>query len=853
MAAATSGTTSPLPPLAEDDGLELLLDNTDALDLVLRSAENDAVANALQDRDVDLQQLLADSDKELAGAKDAFVEAHCLELDNLCRLYREVRECEGRLQAFEDDISSFQGRLTETAEGIVRMQTSTVDVVHRITNRKAVSHKLKEVYEALNQCDVFCDNIASASNVDAAFLNDIRLLESRIAFLADNAELEHSAVHADFHPKLEAAALRAGDKLHKYLLKKLATLAEENTNVALAQQAIERQGQYAFAFLSRYNEPIANDIVRQYVKLMSEVYARHMKPIGKEVAQMGIGSHGATEVFIPPELIEAMGGPRAPKEKRDVSTVRGGSTLGSTARQPSRSISMSIGLAIDKIRGKTIERREATFVDNVAALRAIDVSYRLVVMDPTVTHTLEHTTCWVNRFSELYCRLVNNVINEGRFIDHFFFVAGATTEQEEAMLHSILDRSFDVATDVILSEIPFVTDPVGCLCAMRALELFKNFVTQSADPLPIIIMAELFERVSNAMSKRLDVLLKAGLQSLADANNIVFKPFPGLSEQAQKLRFCDVVAHDAVLAASLQPHDAVRRFALASAQLHVVNTTILEGSRVSPIVGRHAFDDTCTGSVSLALRSALTLVGKLAQRHKHSLSAAIFEVTNIGHILLTYAHAEETLLSAPPPEPRTPRSPDRASREHSDVFETFSADFGLQPGNLAYLQDFATLLEALKEATVRFVHMDISASAVLTPFVDLMERCTTALGDDFFAAVKRNDDGATAAAPTPVPTTFTVSEAELVSVLGAFQKGWQEAISVIADALPHYFPERNGELGRYVLRVYLGQLVVANSKARLVAERLFPKNGALRAKLVGGVAFTHEVSKHLKRLDPAQQ
>ena len=135
--------------LASASGLEALEGILDAS--VAHEVLGKALAPKGPGQDVDLASLLQDSEQELAGATETFVEAHCAKLDDICRLYREVSQCETQLKAFEDDISSFQGSLTSTAEDIVRVQARTVEVVHRINNRKAVSEKLKELYEALQR------------------------------------------------------------------------------------------------------------------------------------------------------------------------------------------------------------------------------------------------------------------------------------------------------------------------------------------------------------------------------------------------------------------------------------------------------------------------------------------------------------------------------------------------------------------------------------------------------------------------------------------------------------------------------------------------------------------------------
>jgi hypothetical protein len=907
-----------------DEELDALLNSGSglmALESVLdASVASDVIGKVLKaDKTLDLAKLLADSEKQLSQAQETFMDIHCGQLDRICELYREVTSCEARLKEFEDDIAHFQGSLTTTAEEIVRMQTGTMELVGRINNRKAVSLKLKEVYEALNECDAFCEHIATAQSVDAEFLKSIRQLESRIAFLADNAELENSEVHSDFHPKLEAAALRAGDKLHRFLLKKLQSLGEEHCNVALHQQAIERQGQYAYAFLSRYNEPIAADILNQYIRLMSDVYIRQMKPIGKAVLQIcsatsaGTNSTGSKsgpsiadstndaavrDLLVPNDLFVQLGGhkrapslaplpqqagiPRSNALMNFLNEAKGQSAGPgqSQARAGSRSISTSLGLAFDKLRGKVPERREATFADNCLALRSIDVTYRLVAVDPTIGVRLEGTTCWVHRFSELYCRLVNNVINEGRFVDHFFFSAGATTEQEEYLLHCILDGHLETALHIVLSEIPSLHDPIGILCAKRALELFKNYVTQSADPLPIMVMADLFDRIGAALTQKLDQLLAASSKSLDDVAKLRnFKPFAPLSADAARKPIAEVVAHDALLAGNLAPPDMVRRYADVSCQFQLVNTMMLEGSRVGGGFDRAYFDDATNAHLSATLESLFGIIERLSARHPGPLTATVAEVNALGHLALQMAHAEDTYMqdvlshsSFTPPEPRSPtrvasirgssRPPGSPTTDNSSMVEAnpamltsqqmhaISGGLAVEPAKLSHVvgtPQYAAVLARLKTTTAKFVHLDTSANNNLAPFMDMVGWAVRTFGDDFFVA---SAPGAPPLGPVDLPSTAP-SEAELLTVLANFNKGWQAALQRVAEGVKVLFPERKGELATFVLREYFGQIVVANNRARCIVERGYPKSQVLKTKLVGNVVISHEVAKYFHTQQPS--
>jgi hypothetical protein len=765
-----------------------------------------------------------------------------------------------------------------------------------VRNRKEVSHRIKEVYEALNMCDDFCTHITNARTVDVEFLQNIRMLESKVAFLADNADLEDTAVHADFTPKLEAAAERAGDKLHKYLLGKLSMLGEDNANVALIQQAVEQQGQYALAFLTRYNPPIAQDITEEYVRLMADVYTRHMKPIGRTVEEIRFAAgNQQLELLITSDSVAQFikpGGGAARRRPEDMVAVQKKPFMSmSHSRQPSRSISMSIGAVFNRVRGKQAERRVATFADNVNALRSVDVSYRLVVMDPTLTITLVNSTCWVHSFSELYCRLVNNVLNEGRFVDHFFFSAGGTSEQEENMLHLVLDRSMQTLLHVVLSEVPAILDVVALLCAARALEIFRNFVTQSADPMPVLVMQDVFDRIGAAMDQRLAELLAAHEGAVANAATIDFPTFPALPAQAQRLAFAEVLAHDTVLAGRCGVHDIIRRYAGMAGQMIFTNALQLEGSRVDRSQRRLTFSEPVASTLQRCQAHVLTMIDRLAARHSSPVAAAITKVANIGALIMGIATTSiagggdgaAAPNVAPPTSSRTffeelPALSAAALARQRSMLSDDGADAPVAT-NAQHTADFHALQRRLKEEAVRLVQLDLSANGAssVVPLVDLADRCRDQLGAAFFAADDEQqrrrregeardtydddgaagdggdggDDGGAEDAAEPdvdvdaLRKLFQFSEAEVLGVVATFHKGWQESVGAIYQTMRLYFADSGDDLARFAAKEYYALLMQCNRRIRRVVSTFFPRSGVLQAKIVGDLPFAHEVNKHV--------
>jgi hypothetical protein len=808
-------------------------------------AKADALIGSILRRDANLITVVADNDRQLAALTEEYVSLHVKNADDIVAWYNEMTQCEEDIKTFESDIETFQSQLTDTAEDIVKMQQETLRLMKRVDNRRVVSQRLKQVYDALMETEEFCDHIVKAPEVNEKFMQSIRQLESKISFLADVEELKGSAVHQEIHPRLQVAALRAGDKLHQYLLKKFHALAEEGTNVAMGQQALERQGAYSFSFLSRYNTPIAQDLSYQYVRIVSDVHVKHIKAYMKEVAEVSGFSAAPFDPIVRPDLLSAI------QQNVDNGTPQG---------KP---------LPIRKSVSKRADKKEHTFEDSIKSLKAISFEHQLHV-DPIISRELRNTTSLTSRLADVLCRTANDIIAEALFVSHFFFArsSAGTPDDEEAMLRSLCGVAIQNFENLLLKVISDITDHACLTATLRVVELVKSCASQVPNPLPLCLLAGFFENVANNTSKRIQALLAAHLKSLSQLTQLELTPLK--QSQGGNLTLPQRVEGDSAFGTALRgPHDLTLHFLRTIGEVELLNSLPLIGSKVSFLTARHFFDEKVShaelGCFS-ELRKGLSMLGK---RYGSLQGMQVVTVSNLAYLLIVLRTAFEELSG-----PHSPTSPLDGHQERKDLVTSLEIPSSDQSPLMTAIQS------ALKDELKKLIDSDLETSQ-LSKWYFAVDKWRHQLGPAFEAraALPQDDASEVLTRETSELVGTDINEDEMLNMATSFQKVWKEAMTSIGIRIATLFAGRDLKSGsasapstgdhpffflnairqgnpyalssliaQLVLQTYFQCLLDANKVFTDIARSFFAKNANLTARLVGNVALTHAAANELRNL-----
>jgi hypothetical protein len=792
-----------------NEAAELALRRLDDVDgLVDVAGDDQMVVGKYLRSDVDLKQMLAQHDQELMRVKEEYIEEHCKQAERLCSLYVEVTECEEKLLDFEKQINDFQTSLTNTAEDIVVMQQQTVDLVHRIGNRRHVSSKISEVYGALKECEEFCEGIAKRQ-VDADYLANIRELESKIAFLANNKELENSAVDQEISPKLRAAAHKAGDKLQRYLSKKITALSENMTNITMQQQALQSTGQHAYGFLARYNTPVAQHLLDMYIRIMADVYIKQTRSIMREVLEGRISPQ--TAVLSHEDAMKIL-------ENRDSGSPPGSEVTTKQTIKATMVINRERSLGIEqRVRELMRSRdgtqlREVTINDIVLALRSIDVQYGVVSIDPSQQDSLRETQSYVFRFVRAMAHTSNLTINESKFISEFFHGHCHDSDAEESVTRTVLGKSLQVAETSVKDLLNCPTDRSTTLACLRAVDLVKSLLCQCSNPLPLLLMSVIVELVTGTLRGRIYNTLNADWAILEEASALALIPFKYDATGPLK-RLLDA---DRNFASYIAVHPVIARFASTTGELHVINTYPLAHSRVDGALIK-VFDDVVSGMVKNMSFSVMRLIDHLGRRHVNDVAYRVFCIRNLFHVLHRW--------------------------------RSLSAQFaGEREGYSAVADHHREALEAnLKTHIAYLIQEEANDSSIGKIFCFAVE-AEAALGTDFF----RSSDVPTLAS---LGLPDAINEASTLGTISAFSSGWQDHLLSASQSIEKYFssqgnqdaPDELEEIASIVLREYFQSLLDSYAKVLAVIKVFYSKNGAIQAKVVGSVALFHEVQKYVSQ------
>lgn len=816
----------------------------------------------------DLDNTLQKHDQELLDMCNLFVEAHVEQADNICRIYNEFCECENKLVHFETEIVSFQRKLEENTDDIVLMQQQTDVLVRSVNNRRMVSAKLNEVYSVLQECDSFCDGIAN-KDVDQSYLANLRELSRKLSFFSRNKVLQHSAVDNEIRPKLTAAAKKAGDKLQRFLARQISDLANDPAKLEENQDALFMNSGFAYTFLQSYNEPVARELSKLYIRILSTVYVKRLQHVFHDFSESSaIHANPLEPLVTAEELSEFL-------SNRDTSSPSGNQvTLPPAKGFPGRilnttrdrSVSQHMRTLSDMTKTDTLRSlRAGTFHDTMRAVSSLRVRHGNLQSDRAISASLDTCNSWTWQLVKCLRIVVNACTAECRFISNFFFSADELAGQEdlsnaECMARAVLGKALQVVELAIQEDLPKVMDRTAVLAALRAIELVKQYLCTSQDPIPLLLLSGVLEISKGTLRGNLRSALRNDEAVLEYLTTVKFCPF---RKAAGKRSTALQITQDRPYADSLGPNALIQRVGEILGQLALLNTAPFRCSTFGEAADA-VYDPLVAAFVSNALKHLLSFTELLASRHPSLLGRQIFSVVNDFCVESMWRRlasdflsiAESSTLSSPQLAPGgaggpedellspvgTPAQPSAATASSSTAVTAVYREDAVYFATAAdiHLLD-AHLGKWISQWATHDAEVTSKPSALLT-YVGSMEQL---LGTSFFEnAATPLQPPAPGASPPP-----GVTESAALAVATEFNSNWQEylrrllretrgvsraamrAVTTQSEsiALAQYNCE---ELVQTVLQGQLQCILEANSKLSAVAGTFFQSNTVLQSKLV---------------------
>ncbi|CAG9582143.1 conserved hypothetical protein [Leishmania major strain Friedlin] len=811
---------------SEAETAELVLYRLEEIDELLAAVngdEDDSQAATLAQYlrgGQDLESALSLQEERLRGFRDTFIQAHVSQAEKIAQLYHEFGACERHIVDFEEEIVAFQRQLEGSANDIVHMQQQADALARKVSNRRQVSKKINEVYTALQKCDAFCDVISNKS-VDASYLANLRELNRRLEFLSGNKALQFSAVGNEIRPKLTAAAYKAGDKLQRFLTKKILALAEDPSRTVDEQQSLEESAQFAFRFLQLYNPPVAIDVTKLYIRYMSQSYVRQFRLLIAQFSEVSAVHADPLEPLVSAE--EA----RDITSNRDIGAPSGNQVNpalvnfpGRTLARRQRSVSqhmrgftgfMSSGAAVSRTESLRL-LRAATFEDSVKAVNALRVRHGKLYVDDAVSEQLDECNSWTWQFVRCFQTLVNTCESECRFIGNFFCVAGDVEGGEdftsaERIARAVLGSAVHSVETSIMDDLSIVMERTEVLAALRVLETVKQHLCTSLDPIPLLLLSGVLEMSKSALRNSLRTAFENDGLALAFLPTLKLSPF--YRAAAENSSWAGILGNKPYCA-TLGPHPVVYRVCGVLGQLEYLNTAAVRASAFTGGTGV-AFDPSVATFVKKCLAHMMAFVDQLKRRHTSPLAQQVFACTNVYTVMATWRELMSLSGDGEPSSSTGSRlaSPEARNRSasgghsHFDTgvselpkvshAEPLAADGGAATSSISHHTQY--LESQLQNAIQGWVSAEQkngkSPWNYLHAFVD---EAAKALGEGFFGSASQPPSttcapNSTSAAPPPAPPPppfvlpAELSECAALRVVTQVHSQWQSQAKAVAEVV----------------------------------------------------------------------
>ncbi|EPY35292.1 hypothetical protein STCU_01154 [Strigomonas culicis] len=845
MSALYTKTTSAAAAGATESAVEALRQMKEIDDLIGSESDHGMFNSYLRSTE-DLEALVRQHDQALQSLRDEFIQDHVNEADSICQLYNELNDCDKKIVGFEEEIVEFLRKLEESANDIVHMQTNTDVLVRSITHRRQVSNKIHEVYTVLQECDAFCEDIAN-KEVDRTYLSNLREVVHKLSFLSQNKAIQGSPVDNELRPKLTRAAQKAGDKLRRYLSRSISALAECRSVAELEQQqqVLEQTAQYAFRFLLLFNIPIARELTALYVKSMSGVFVKWFRALVAEMVEAAeVHAHPLEPVITAEQTTDML-------SNRDAGAPRGNQAHPAPISFPARvlprrerSVSQHMrGLADTQgARPNQVSIRSlqsATFEDEVKAVTSLRVKYGKLHVDEKRAAELSATNSFTWRFARALQSIGNVCTSECHFIGNFFCVAGNTEGSEdynssEKIARSVLASAISAVESAITEDVPLVSSREVVLASLRALEVVKQYLCTSLDPIPLLLLSGILE-ITKAS-------LKGSLRTAIQNDKLVFNFLPDLKMTAfhqapGEGTTMDQIADNRPFAVTLAPHPIMAEAAERLGQIEFLNVApfrceTFQGA-TSGVYDPHVATYVCDSAQSL-----LSLVARLSQRHKSKLAQSLFAAVNVSFILSSWQSLRtrnEAVLGSLLP---AASDEDKSKKLHAAVY--VASENVLNPLDRQLTRCLQDVVEADSDAKGTFGYL-FQFAAVLD----------ASLGAKFFEN------------PTKTEATLpdAVSEANTLVLATQFHDGWSQQLSKLRDSVKNVTkgifsqmrptPQNNlqkiSDTFIYSLfYMFVQRVADANTKLSVFISTFYGGNRDFDVKAVSNVTFCNEAQRLLR-------
>jgi hypothetical protein len=357
--------------------------------------------------------------------------AHCdvddKEKDKFEDLHKSIIACDEVLKSVETYLTNFQADLGAVSAEIESLQNRSIALNTKLENRKVVEKLLGPAVEDISISPAVVRKIAEGP-VDEGFVRALADIEKRAKTInAKAAEQPDMKSLTDIKPLLDDLTNRAVERIRDYIVAQIKAIRSPSINAQVIQQQALLKYKDLYAFISKYQPELAQQIGQAYIYTMRWYYLNHFTRY--RVALEKIKVHAMDKYDVLGE---------------DPASRRGPGLLGQSRNVPPAYDAFSLG-----------RRRDALKSSSTNALTAY-----VAEEEEKTGHYLEVP------FRSFNLALIDNACFEYTFISSYF----APSQNYHALsrtFNTIFEPTMAVGQSLTKALVAATTDTLGILLCVR--------------------------------------------------------------------------------------------------------------------------------------------------------------------------------------------------------------------------------------------------------------------------------------------------------------------------------------------------------------------------------------------------
>lgn len=215
------------------------------------------------------------SEPEMGDEDSPTVQDFEREKDKFEDLHKSILACDEVLKSVESYLTSFQAELASVSAEIETLQNRSTTLNNKLESRKAVEKVLGPEVEAFSIPPGVVRQITEGA-VDDQWIKSLQELERRSkAIDAKVKEGKHIKAAQDIKPFINDLSLKAVQRIRDYVVTQIKALRSPSINAQVIQRNSFVKYKDVFAFLTRQQPQLAEEISQAYINTMRWYYLQN--------------------------------------------------------------------------------------------------------------------------------------------------------------------------------------------------------------------------------------------------------------------------------------------------------------------------------------------------------------------------------------------------------------------------------------------------------------------------------------------------------------------------------------------------------------------------------------------------